>query len=259
MVRSPLKDRRILITRANPGALGDLLHAAGAEMIHIPLISMNDPKDAGQALRAALGDLVAGDWLVVTSPEGARRVVEQAAEIGAKPPLGSGLYGLKIAAVGTATAAIVEEATGTAVDLIPDVQLGSELATKMSAEPAGQRILVAHGDLADPRLVDALRAFGHHVTPVVAYRTVLLTPTAQQIAAASSADALVLTSGSAARAWAQSCKEITPAVVCSMGPSTTLVAREVGLVPTHQAEVSSVEGLMDCLNQAFDVDHPTME
>jgi uroporphyrinogen-III synthase len=258
MAGSPLKNRRILITRADPGALRDLLHAAGAEMVHIPLISMNDPEDGGQALRAALGDLAPGDWLVVTSPEGARRVVKQVSEMGPTSPMGSKLGELKIAAVGRATAAVVEEAIGSSVDLIPDIQLASELAIKMGAEPAGQRVLVAHGDLAHPHLVDALRAYGHDVIAVVAYRTVLVPPTAQQIAAASSADALVLASGSAARSWALHCKEITPAVICSMGPSTTLVAHEVGLVPTHQAEVSSVEGIMACLNQAFDADHPTM-
>ncbi len=254
MADSPLRSRRILITRADPGAFTDLLHAVGAEMVHIPLISMKDPEDGGQAVRAALGDLDRGDWLVVTSPEGARRVVE----MGSASSLGLGLRDIKIAAVGRATAAVVEEATGSAVDMIPDVQLASELALKMGAEPPGQRILVAHGDLADPSLVIALRAQGHHVAAVVAYRTVLVAPDAEQLEAARSADALVLASGSAARSWAQHCKGITPAVICSMGPSTTLVAREVGLVPTHEAKVSSVEGIMDCLNQAFDAGHSTM-
>ena len=255
MFRSSLAGRRIVVTRPEPGVLAELLIAAGAQVIHLPLIEMIDPEDSGAALRTALGELQPEDWLVVTSPEGARRVVAAASSIGllgANPPF-------KVAAVGRATAAVVQAATGRPVDLIPTVQLGSALVAEMAQLPPGQRVLVAHGDLADPSLVAGLDSQGHQVTAVVVYRTVARAPSVEGTREAREADAVVLASGSAARSWAQHCAQIHPPVVCVIGPSTAAVARECGVDVTHHAEESSVEGILACLNQAFDPGHPTME
>jgi uroporphyrinogen-III synthase len=254
MTGSALEHRRILITRAEPGALLDLLIAAGAEVVHLPLIAMLPPIDDGAALRAALVGLGAGDWLVVTSPEGARRVVADGREVLERPDA----QRVQIAAVGRATAAVVEAVTKKEADLVPEIQTATALVEKMQQLGPRLRIVVAHGDLADPELIEALEAMGHDVTPVVAYRTVSVAPTAEQLQAASAADALVLASGSAARSWVQHCLGITPPVVCAIGPSTAAVAAEVGLEVTHQAAVSSVEGILSCLHQAFDPGHPTM-
>jgi uroporphyrinogen-III synthase len=242
------------VTRPEPGVLAELLIAADAHVVHMPLIEMIDPEDSGAALRSALADLQPEDWLVVTSPEGARRVVVAADSIwlsGAYPPF-------KVAAVGRATAAVVQVATRRPVDLIPAVQLGSAVVSEMAQLPQLQRVLVAHGDLADPSLVAGLGSHGHQVTAVVAYRTVARAPSVEALQEAREADAVVLASGSAARSWAQYCAQIHPPVVCVIGPSTAAVARECGLNVTHHAEESSVEGILACLNQAFDPGHPTM-
>lgn len=254
MARSPLADRRIVITRPDLGPLGDMLLAVGAEVIHMPLIEMIDPQDSGAALNQALADCAPGDWLVVTSPEGARRVVA----VGEQTLGRKGSDRIRIAAVGRATAAVVEAVSAEPVDLVPQIQRASELAEAFKGCAPGQRMLVAHGDLADSSLVSALRAQGHQVTAVVAYRTVGRSPSDHQRRAANAADAVVLASGSAARSWAKHCADIHPPVVCAIGPSTATVAAEVGLIVTHQAAASSVEGIMVCLNQAFDPAHPTM-
>jgi uroporphyrinogen-III synthase len=254
MKGSALAHRRILVTRPDPGALGEALVAAGAEVIHLPLIAMIDPADDGAALRVAIANMSQEAWLVVTSPEGARRVVAGGSEVLQRPDPDR----IRIAAVGRATAAVLEEATKRPVDLVPDVQIGTALVGAMAQLSPGSEILVAHGDLADPDLVTALENLGHVVTSVVAYRTVEVSVTPEQLSAAGEADAIVLASGSAARSWARQCGEITPPVVCAIGPSTAAVAAEVGLGVTHMAEVSSVEGIMACLHQAFDPGHPTM-
>jgi uroporphyrinogen-III synthase len=255
MAGSALTHRRILVTRTEPGALGESLIAAGAEVVHLPLIAMIEPTDGSAALRAALAQLAPGGWLVVTSPEGARRVVDCGVEVLQRPDHER----IRIAAVGRATAAVVEAVTHRPVDLVPEVQNANSLATAMAGLDAGAEVLVAHGDLADPGLITAIEQHGHLVTAVVAYQTVEAPVTAEQIRAARGADALVLASGSAARSWARQCSEITPPVLCAIGPSTAAVAAEVGLVVTHVAEVSSVEGILACLHQAFDPGHSTME
>jgi uroporphyrinogen-III synthase len=251
---SSLTGRRVIITRPEPGVLAEHVLAAGAGVIHMPLIGMIDPQDSGVALGQALADCKMGDWVVVTSPEGARRVVDAGLEMLRRDAADA----VKVAAVGRATAAIMESITGRPVDLLPTVQLGSALVEEMARLDSGQRVLVVHGDLADPALAVALRAQGHHVETVVAYRTVSQTPTADQRSAAREADAVVLASGSAARSWAEHCGDIHPPVICAIGPSTAAVARECGITVTHQADESSVEGIMVCLNQAFDPGHPTM-
>jgi uroporphyrinogen-III synthase len=255
MAGSALEHRRILVTRAEPGALADLLIAAGAEVIHLPLIAMIDPLDGGEALQKAIGGLGSGDWLVVTSPEGARRVVAAGPDVVSR----SGSDSVRIAAVGRATAAVVEAATKKAVDIVPEVQTAAALLERLQQLSAPSRIVVAHGDLADPGFVVDLELMGHHVSPVEAYRTVEVAPPQDQLRAALTADALVLASGSAARSWAQHCAGIRPPVICAIGPSTAAAAAEVGIVVTHHAEVSSIEGILSCLNQAFDPGHPTME
>jgi uroporphyrinogen-III synthase len=254
MTGSTLAHRRILVTRAEPGALADLLIAAGAEVIHLPLIEMIDPLDGGAALREMLAGMNPGEWLIVTSPEGARRVISVGEDVLRRADPGR----IRIAAVGRATAAVVEAVTGREVDLVPEVQNAAALVKQMQQLSAPSRIVVAHGDLADPQLIADLGAMGHDVTAAVAYRTVDVVPTAAQLNAALAADALVLASGSAARSWVRHCHTITPPVVCAIGPSTAAVAAEVGLVITHQAEVSSIEGILACLHQAFQRGHPTM-
>ena len=83
-----------MVTRERPGELAATLASRGADVVHLPLISVVDPADGGAALRRALDELGRFDWLVVTSPAGAERVGAAAAMT----------TQVKLAAVGTATA-----------------------------------------------------------------------------------------------------------------------------------------------------------
>ena len=82
-----LAGRRIALTRPEPGALGDRLTTLGAQVVHVPLIAIDDPADGGAALRRALARLRSFDWLVVTSANGARRA-GPAAQSRAHGPVG---------------------------------------------------------------------------------------------------------------------------------------------------------------------------
>ncbi len=102
MAEQRLRGVRVLVTRAHPGELALLLAAEGATVVHSPLIAVEPPADGGAELQARLDELDTFDWLVVTSPAGAERVVDAVA---AAPDL-------RIGAVGTATARVVRDATG---------------------------------------------------------------------------------------------------------------------------------------------------
>ena len=116
------------------------------------------------------------------------------------------------------------------------------------AEP-GQRFLVAQGDRADDTLVAGLRLAGHTVTPVVAYRTVLRTPDPRSI---DGADAVLFASGSAATAWFEALGTAVPPIVVSIGPTTTAVARRLGLKVTSTAADHSLDGLVTELVRLLD-------
>lgn len=233
----PLRGRRVVTTREQPGRLDELLVELGAEVVHVPLIRVGPPADGGTALAAALGRLDRFDWVVVTSRHGADRVgpaVRGAVDRGAT---------VHTAAVGTATAAVLAGHLGRPVDLVPRVQRADALVSAFASQPAGARILVAQADRAEPTLVDELVSLGHHVEAVVAYATSLRSPTADERAAMLAADAVAFASGSAARAWADAVGPATPPVVCVIGPTTERVARAAGLDVTAVADVHSVEGL----------------
>jgi uroporphyrinogen-III synthase len=227
----------VIVTREQPGELADLLTARGAEVLHVPLIGVGDPADGGVALRDELARIESFDWLVVTSPEGARRVGAAA-----------GTSGVRLAAVGASTARTLAEASGRAVDVVPSTQRADALATEIRAASAGDigaRALVAQADLAAGDLGDALRAAGIAVVEVTAYATSISSGTsaagAESVVAA---DAVLFASGSAVRGWVATFGRRTPPVVVAIGPSTATVATELGLDIAGIAADHSVVGLV---------------
>ena len=227
----PLAGRRIVTTRDEPGELDRLLEELGADVVNVPLIEVADPPDGGAELTRELHRLDEYDWLVVTSRHGAARVIAAAAR-----------SQIRMAAVGTATAAVLERGTGRPADLVPLVQTGAALVDAFP--PGAWRVLVAQADRATPAVVEGLIARGCDVVACTAYVTRLRTPSAAEVAAALSADALALASGSAARAWAQAVGPAAPPVVCAIGPATAAVAGDVGLKVTAVAADHSLHGLV---------------
>lgn len=244
MNAAPLAGRRVVTTRDHPGELDALLAAAGAEVVHVPLIEIVDDDETRAAVRAAADALADHDWLIVTSRHGARRMGAAAAVHGH----------LRLAAVGTATAAELAGLAGRDVEVVPDRQTAAHLVEAMPAPASdGERVFVGLADRAAPTLVDGLTRRGYTVTAVTAYRTRLCRPTAAERAAAVGADAVGFASGSAAIAWAEAIGAQTPAVVVAIGPTTADAARRSGLTVTHVADDHSVAGLAACISRALAV------
>lgn len=233
---SPLHGRRVVVTRAaeQGGPLAELLRARGAEVIEVPLIRIEPAADGGRALAEALAELDRYDWVLVTSPNGARAVRDA---LRARPP-GRPLVG----AVGWATAEALERP----VDLVPPRQLAEGLLEAVPPPPDGGRILLAQADGARDVLAEGLREAGWQVDAVVAYRTVAHEPPEDLVRQAMEADALLLASGSAARSWVRAAGQVAPAVI-TIGPITSGVARDLGLKVAAEATDHSLAGLIEVL------------
>jgi uroporphyrinogen-III synthase len=228
---------RVIVTREHPGELGDLLRARGAVVIHLPLILIDEPLDRGADLARHLDRLDDFDWLVVTSSPGAERVGSAAR----RSPV-------KLAAVGAASAAALAALADRHVDLVPDDQRATALADLLTrhAGVSPLRVLVAHADRASGELVDRLAAAGHDVTSCVAYRTTLVRPASGVMP---DADALLLTSGSAAQSWVEAFGPIGPSLILAIGPSTAATAERLGLKISSVSADHSLAGLVDELER----------
>lgn len=233
MTDSPLLGKRVVTTRDERGEVERLLDAEGATVVHVPLIQIVDAEDGGAELRAHLHRLDTFDWVVVTSQHGASRVGKAVRHAR-----------VRLAAVGTRTAAVLEDLAKRPADLVPRLQTGAGLLTVMPSEGSGSRVLLAQADRAGTELADGLRERGYDVTAVVAYRTALRRPTASEFKAALTADAVAFASGSAVQSWVEAIGFRTPRVVVAIGPTTARFAENLGLRITHVAADHSVPGLV---------------
>jgi uroporphyrinogen III methyltransferase/synthase len=243
--RRPLFGRTVVVTRARAQAssLVARLHDLGADTVEIPAIRIDDPADGGMALRAAVADLGSFHWVVVTSPNGARRLLAECRDARA--------FGTaRVAAIGPGTADALRDGNVEA-DLVPERFVAEGLlAVFPGPPPAGGRILIARAAEARDVLPEGLRARGWDVDVVEAYRTVQGTPSPDDLAAAAGADVVTFTSSSTVRNFLAVCDAVPPVVAC-IGPVTADTAREHGLTVHVEADVHTVDGLLAALTAHF--------
>jgi uroporphyrinogen III methyltransferase/synthase len=203
---------RVVVTRAadQAGPLAERLRRLGADVVLCPLVRVEPI--AGEPIDAS-----AYDWVVVTSPNGARELARR----GLAPPR-------RLAAVGPGTAEALRE-RGLEPDLVARTSTQEGLLAELP-RPAG-RVLLAAAEGARRLLVDEL---GADFLPL--YRTVELRPARQP-----EGELAVLASPSAARALAATGARM-PAV--SIGPQTTEAARAAGLAVAAEAETHDLDGLV---------------
>jgi len=207
---------KVVVTRPREqaGPLVSRLEDLGHEVVECPLIEI-DPLP---------GTVEVGgyDWVIVTSPNGARELVSRAS--GHLP---------KVAAVGPGTA---ETLRGLGVEpaFVPRVSSQDGLLAEFP-RPVG-RVLFAAAEGARHGPIDELGA-----DFVALYTTRLVRPTTPP-----EGDLVVLASGSAARSFAALGVEI-PAV--TIGPQTTQAARKAGLRVVAEAETHDLDGLIGAVDR----------
>jgi len=224
------------VTRAADSAanLVRLLLADGAEVVEVPLIATEPPRDPA-ALTKSLRGIGRGDVIAVTSVHAALALLDSGPD---RPP-----NGVVVAAVGPTTAEILEASVWRAA-IVPSVHTGRALAEAIGAPRGSGRVVYPAAASPGPDLAESLSSMGWTVDHIVAYRTRHVAPTPSSVAQATAADVITFTSGSTVRAWHEVAGELgTPAVV-TIGPSTTATALELGLAVAAEAARQTLPGLV---------------
>lgn len=231
----PSTARRVLVTRASgqAGELVSALRTSGLEPVLAPAIEVEIEPPSG-SLDAAARQLHIYAWVVVTSANGARAILQAAERAVTDRDVPAALDAPQWAAIGPATRRLLERR---AIDVAfqPAESSGAALARELPVRP-GDRVLVVRGDLAEETLAVALRTRGAEVDDIVAYRTHEAPEGSRALLRRALADgpiaAVVFTSGSTVRglialARAETLDVASIPSVC-IGPETAAEARNAG-------------------------------
>jgi uroporphyrinogen-III synthase len=252
--RSPLAGKTVLVTRAREQAsdLCRALDARGAQALVIPMVRFALPADTAQMDRA-LQELRQFDWWLLTSRNAVQFAAERARTLGIE--LRSAASSVKIAAIGSATAAVAE-ANGLAVHYRAEIHSGESLAEGLAGELRGQRVLVLRSDLADQTLPVRLARRGAQVTEGVAYRT-LPAPDRQALLTLdwNTVSAAIFFSPSALRYFLEALGAERAHDLCdrmplvAIGPTTAAAIRETGFPRVLQAGAATSAAAVEMLEK----------
>ncbi|HWB00532.1 MAG TPA: uroporphyrinogen-III C-methyltransferase [Pirellulales bacterium] len=247
-VERPLHGKRVLVTRPVGQASQAVgrLHELGADVLVQPAIEILPPDD-WSPVDAALERLDKYDWLVFSSANGVRMLLDRLAQIADLRKLGS----TKLATIGPGT---TEALAGYRLraDLQPtDAYRAEALAEALAADAHGKRFLLVRASRGREVLADDLRARGGQVDQVVAYRSVDVEQPQPEIAealAAGKIDFVTVTSSAIARSLAAMFgADLAQTQLASISPITSRTLRELGFDPSCEARSYTVNGLIESM------------
>ncbi|MFN3337594.1 MAG: uroporphyrinogen-III synthase, partial [Thermomicrobium sp.] len=251
---APLAGRRVLILRPH-GQERDLverLHAVQAVPIVAPAIRIVPPDD-WEPLDRALVELERFDWVVFTSVNGVRAVVDRLGMLGRSVAV---LQAVKVAAIGPGTARELT-ARGVTPSLVPRNYIAEAVAEELIAQGVGgARILLPRAAEARDVLPRALAEAGANVVVVPAYRTQYL-PLPDRVRhdlIDGRIDWVLLTSSSTVRSLVAAVGDFANVSsrvrVAAIGPVTAATARELHVRVDVIAERHTVDGLVEAIVRA---------
>ncbi|HEY1951315.1 MAG TPA: uroporphyrinogen-III C-methyltransferase, partial [Gemmatimonadaceae bacterium] len=244
--KRPLFGRRIVVTRSSQQApaLTEKLRELGADVVEMPATQVARLDLA--PLRVEIRRLSAYDWLIFTSQNAVSIFWEQ---LLGEARDARALAGLKIAAVGPATAGALLE-RGIAVDVLPARFVAEGLLEALGArdDVARKKVLYVTAEGARETLPDGLRELGAEVTVIEAYRSIVDGEGAERLARAiegGKIDLVTFTSASAVRGYVDAVGEELALRVpaASIGPQTSEALRETGIEVKAEADESTLDGL----------------
>lgn len=228
----------MVVTRPRDQAheLVEALCDAGADPVELPMIAITMRNQGIDELRASLGRVEEIDWLVVTSPNGAR-VVRDLHEDGMSLPA--------VAALGDATATTL----GHDVEFVATRAIGSVLVDEFP--PGRGHVVLVQGSLAEDTVARGLAEKGWNVTRHDVYETNDAAPDENDAALVAGADAVVFASGSAVRNWVRHFGAHFDGAVVVIGPVTQRVAQDEGMNVAAVADEPTPAGIVRALGGVF--------
>ncbi len=255
----PFFGQRIVVTRTRDQAseLSRQLLERGADVLEIPTIKIGPPTNV-QGLMDGMLELNSYDWIVFTSPNGVTsffeyffRGFEDLRDIG----------GVKIAAVGPATAAKLKE-LHLKVDLMPSEYVTSKIADAFEKFESIEnlKILLLRAEVANPELPKKLEQMGAIVDDVACYKT---SPETEDLNGAAAklteggAHWITFTSSSTVENFhsrfnlPELLKKHPNTKLVSIGPETSKAIVALGLQPAVEAKPHTIDGMIKALEKAI--------
>jgi uroporphyrinogen III methyltransferase/synthase len=252
----PLFGLGIVVTRPEAQAEGfaKLLHAQGARVIHFPVIRIAPPETWAE-LDGAIDRLEGYRWLIFTSANGVAFFFQRLRERGRDI---RDLKGIRIAAIGPATAAAVE-ALRIRVDLVPEEFVSEGVVRAFAGEDIrGSRVLLPRAKEARDVIPEGLAKMGATVDVATTYRTVRSDREAAEMLsflAQDKVDAITFTSPSTVAHFLGIMGpdfHLPPKVrIACIGPVTEAAARKAGLPVDILQERYTIPELVDTIAAYF--------
>ena len=247
----PLFGQRVLVTRPidQAGPLKSSLEELGADILLQPAIEISDPPD-WQPVDTAIARLSSFDWLVFSSSNGVRMLLERLFAQGQDL---RALAGAKLAAIGPGTENALAEWKLRA-DLVPPEYRAEALATALADQAAGKKFLLLRASRGREVLAEQLTAAGAEVEQVVVYSSTDIerpNDEVRQSLAAGQLDWVTVTSSAIARSLAKLFGEdLHRARLASISPITSGDLRKLGFEPAAEAREYTMDGVVAAIVEA---------
>ncbi len=252
----PLFGKTVIVTRARAQAsqLTKQLEEQGARVLEAPSIKIVPAADYAP-LQQAISNIDSYKWLVLTSSNGVEYFFEQLTKAGKDS---RSLYGVKIAAIGSATAKALA-AHGITADLVPSAYKAEELADALQQNiTSGDKVLIARAKVAREVLPERLRELGAQVDVVTAYETVTDCENKDELLALLEnveADMITFTSSSTVTNMLDILGDkkdlLQKTVIAAIGPVTAATCIKNGLTPAVTAAEYTIDGLMSAIQSYY--------
>jgi uroporphyrinogen III methyltransferase / synthase len=251
----PLAGRTVVVTRPaeQAAALAEPLAELGADVVLAPTIRIVPRALDDEVVRIVLNELPEYRLILFTSANSVEAFLGYFAELGLPA---TAMAGACVAALGPATRAALE-AAGAGCDVMADDFIAEGLLSALEragVAPAGVRVLLPRAREARDVLPDTLLAEGARVDILPVYDTVAVAHLSVPAAVIEAASYVTFTSGSTARRFAELMREDRPrrtlaqrlsgARLCSIGPATSEVLRDLGLPVAVEAPEHTAAGLV---------------
>lgn len=250
--RKPLFGKTIVVTRARhqASALTAQLEELGAQVLECPVIEIA-PVGDGSLLDQAISHLYDYRWVIFTSANGVDAFF---ARVEAQNKDARCLAGANVVVIGSGTQAALAR-HGIKQVLVPGEFRAEGIVELLTGRlQPGERVLIARAEEARDVLPQSLADQGAVVDDVPAYRTFIAEGCREALLAAlwkGEVDAVTFTSSSTVQNLV-ACLEgrvslLEGVALYSIGPITSNTLRQAGLEPFGQADIYTIDGLVDSI------------